>query len=213
MSDAVRICHSDDRERWLAERMAGVGGSDIAAVLGEDKHRTREQARMEKAGLADPFAGNEATELGHAMEPTVATIARARWGWQLERYGWLIRDHVCCELIVTPDYVMPTPYGPATVQIKFSSCQATEDCRPRKDGSPSTAEYAGGPPLRLQLQIQAELAALGWQHGVLLVLHLQPMKLRAYYVPRHDGAIARIRSDVPVFMREVRALKEGRMTA
>jgi len=205
------VINSQDRTTWLAARMESVGGSEIAAVLGESKYETREQLAMTKAGLAEPFSGNEATELGNEMEPTIAAIAAKRWGWQLTRDGFYRQDTVCPRLSATPDYTMPTPYGMACVQIKFTSCQPPEMCKPRKDGSPSTAAFAGGPPIAMQLQMQSEMCVTGYEHGALLVLHLVPMTLRPYFIPRHDAVIRRMRREVALFWDEVEALRAGKV--
>lgn len=197
-----------DREAWLAARMQSVGGSEVAAMLGACKYTTREQLCRVKAGLEPGFTGNEATELGTYMEPVIAQIARDRWGWQMTKHGVYTRDELSPRLSATPDYTMPSPYGMAVVQIKNTTCQPPEECRPRRDGSPSTAAFAKGAPLNYRLQIQAELAVTGYRHGVLLALHLRPLTIRAYYVPREERVIALLRREVRVFWSEVELMKE-----
>lgn len=193
--------HSSDRAAWLEARMQVIGASEVAAVLGENEYTTRAQVILEKAGLGDPFTGNERTEISLALEPFVAELARMRFGWQLQAHGELTPDSVCPRLAATPDFVMSTPWGMADVQVKVTTVKPYEGVK----------KYGGAPPLMYQLQVQAELACLGYQHGVLLVLHLLPLCLRAYYVPRHDLAISRIRSEVTRVWLEVEAVKSGRI--
>lgn len=170
---------------------------------------TREDLLLEKAGLKPAWEGSEQTDLGLDLEPAIAKAASRKWGWHLEAHGALKVDPWCQYLASTPDYIAITPWGDAVVQIKLTTCQPTEDCKPRKNGEPSTARYAAGAPLDYQLQVQAELACTGLEWGCLLVLHAcaPHFKLRAYPVRRHEGAIARIRTEAAVFMGDVHATK------
>lgn len=197
------IVSSDDREAWIEARRSIVTASDVAAILGENEYRTREQVIMEKAGLAEEFKGNERTELGLALEPWIAERARERWGWNLIPHGNLVIDAVCRDLGATPDYTMPTPWGPCNVQVKATTVREYEHVK----------KYDGKPPMMYILQCQAEMAVLGYAHSSLLVFHTSSMAIRAYYVPRHDRVIARIRLEASRVMDEVRALRAGRMSA
>lgn len=202
-----------DRDAWLAARMDRVCGSEAPALLGESSYMTREQLRMCKAGLVDEWQGSEQTDLGLDLEPAIAAAATRKWGWKMERCGLLIQDPHCPALAATPDYFVETPWGRAVCQIKLTTCQAAEDCKPRKSGEPSTARYAHGAPLDFQIQITAELAAVGLEWGCLLVLHAcaPTFKLRAYPVQRNDGVVSRIRREAVLLMDEVRALRAGRV--
>jgi putative phage-type endonuclease len=59
------------REEFLARRMAGIGGSDIAAVLGLSPYKTALQLWMEKTGRSTD-------------EPDGAALERMHWGTVLE---------------------------------------------------------------------------------------------------------------------------------
>jgi predicted phage-related endonuclease len=215
------LVHSSDRDAWLAARRELITGSDVARLLCEGYAKTeaekagqRGQLIMEKAGLAEEWEGDERTELAGMLEEAVIGIARKRFGWDIRPHGALVVDSVCTRLGATPDSIVKSPWGDATVNVKISSAQPPEDCKPRKDGSPSTAAYANGVPLYYQLQLQAEMAVLGLQHSALLVLHHgNGLKLRSYYVARHEGVIARIRREVDKVWREIEALREGRLSA
>lgn len=193
----------EERIAWLEARKNYLTASDVGAVLGENEYATRDQVRMEKAGLAEAFGGSERTNLSLLLEPWIAERARENWGWPLVPHGQLIVDSECPKLAATPDYHMETPWGWCNVQIKVTAVKPYEEVK----------KYGGKPPLMYQLQTQAEMACLGYQHASLLVLHLMPLCLRAYYVPRHPLAIARIRAEAVRFMAEVEALREGRNVA
>ncbi len=61
-----------DRQKWLNERRLGIGGSDVAAILGKSKFKTPLQVYMEKINEYDgDFAGNEPVEWGERLESIV----------------------------------------------------------------------------------------------------------------------------------------------
>lgn len=60
------------QETVKQDRWKYIGGSDIAAIMGISKFRTRWDILQEKAQLAtDPFEGNAYTEYGNVMEPKI----------------------------------------------------------------------------------------------------------------------------------------------
>lgn len=215
---------------WFAARREFIGGSEVSDVMGygyidERKHRTeaeqkaaRVEARnlvlMRKAGLAEEWEGNETSKVGQDFEPGFVNMAKRKWGWTLIPYGELVYDRVCSRLACTPDFYVDAPWGRGLVQTKMTTAQAQEDCKPKKDGTPSAATYADGPPLRYTLQKQAELACTGLEWNCLLVLHCAggEFKLRPYVIQRHPGAIARIRAEVNRAWDDVEKLRRGMAT-
>jgi hypothetical protein len=201
-----------DRPRWLDARLLYLTASDAAIALEVSRYRDRQGLLEEKAGLRESsYEHNEQQELGLLLEPTIARVAMARWGWNLVFCGELIVDSACPTLASTPDYLMDTPWGLGVVQVKTTTAKAQEDINPTlKDGSPSTAMFAKGPPLDYVLQVQAEMACVGARLGCLLVGHFcaPGFKVRAYPVLRHDVAVDRIRTASVAFMRDVNRLKE-----
>lgn len=204
-----------DEPAWLEARLDYLTGSNTAVALDVSKYRTRGLLLLEQSGrAASAFVGNEQTELGNDLEEVIARIAVRRYGWDLVLCGELLVDSQCTDLGCTPDYLMDTPWGLAVVQVKATTSKAQEDVNPvLKDGSPSTAAYAFGPPLDYQLQVQTEMAVTGARLGCLLVGHFGPpgFKVRAYPILRSEIAIARIRAEARVFMRDVRTIREGKV--
>ena len=64
-------------EEWLAYRRRGIGGSDVAAIMGISPFRTARDLYFGKRGIA-PFEDNEgnwvAMKMGHFLEDLVAKI-------------------------------------------------------------------------------------------------------------------------------------------
>lgn len=60
-----------DRTQWLEERRQGIGGSDVAAILGLSPWKTPFQLYQEKRGESGDFSGNDRTDWGSRLEPTI----------------------------------------------------------------------------------------------------------------------------------------------
>lgn len=63
-----------DKAEWLRDRRAGIGGSEIAAVMGENHWNSPRQIWMSKMGMFDdkPPQQSEAARWGNLLETTVA---------------------------------------------------------------------------------------------------------------------------------------------
>lgn len=63
----------DGNDEWLAFRSQGIGGSDVAAIMGLSKYRTPVEVWMEKRGLREPqdLSDKEAVEWGVRLEAIV----------------------------------------------------------------------------------------------------------------------------------------------
>jgi len=59
-------------ETQQAQRLLGVGGSDVAAIAGVSEFKTTLDVYKEKVGEKEPFRGNTATWWGTRMEPIIA---------------------------------------------------------------------------------------------------------------------------------------------
>lgn len=57
--------------QWLEERRKGVGGSDIAAIMGLSPWKTAFQVYQEKRKEVADWQGNETTDWGKRMEPAI----------------------------------------------------------------------------------------------------------------------------------------------
>ena len=56
---------------WLEERRKGIGGSDVAAILGLNPWKTAYQVYQEKRKEIEAWQGNDATDWGKRMEPAI----------------------------------------------------------------------------------------------------------------------------------------------
>jgi putative phage-type endonuclease len=56
---------------WLEERRKGIGGSDVAAIMGLNPWKTPFRVYQEKRREVEDWKGNEATDWGKRMEPAI----------------------------------------------------------------------------------------------------------------------------------------------
>lgn len=107
------------REAWLAERRTGIGGSDIAAIVGLHPFRTVHQVWMDKVGLGEDGAADaEAARWGRIMEPIIGSEYARREEVSVVRFDpAFVRDQERPWVVGTPDYrIADAPVG---VECKF----------------------------------------------------------------------------------------------
>ena len=73
-------------QEWLTYRRQGIGGSDVAAILGISPFRTARDLYDDKLNIASAVddTGNwVALEMGHLLEPLVAQIFTKKTGLEV----------------------------------------------------------------------------------------------------------------------------------
>ncbi|WP_231038366.1 YqaJ viral recombinase family protein [Pectinatus frisingensis] len=70
----MTVAEMQDRDKWLQSRMAGIGGSDAAVVVGLNRWKSSFQLWMEKVGQVEPedLSENEYVYWGTVLEEVVA---------------------------------------------------------------------------------------------------------------------------------------------
>ena len=81
----------DGTTQFHADRLTGLGGSDMGAILGLNPYRTSFEVWREKSGRAKPFEGNLQTRFGSFAEEFIAREYSDRTGRQVQRYNSLLR--------------------------------------------------------------------------------------------------------------------------
>ena len=118
-------------EEWLAYRRKGIGGSDVAALLGISPWRTARDLFYDKLNIAvveDHEDNWVALEMGHLLEPLVAKIFQHRTGYKVyqikkmfqhPKYPWMLAD---------VDYFVELPDGTtAILEIKTTNYNAKDN--------------------------------------------------------------------------------------
>lgn len=95
-----------DEKAWLKARQAGIGGSEIAAIMGENSWSSPRQVWLSKMGMFDDDnkpPQSEAARWGNVLETTVATEYAARENLQWIRIPVIIQSDSAPYLLANID--------------------------------------------------------------------------------------------------------------
>jgi predicted phage-related endonuclease len=189
--------------RWHAIRSMHIGGSEIAALYGEQRdfamsHFTLWQV---KAGKIPPPVVEHSGRIkwGTYLEPHIARWAADEFQWSIEKGGYVIdrkQRGMACSL----DYIITEPgpteklhgfTGPGVLQVKNSDL--IEHMR----------GWTGDePPLWIILQLQHETACAGFEWGYIVCL-VGGNELKRYGYSARPAVSDDIRARVEQFWRDV----------
>lgn len=79
-----------ERDAWLQERSKGIGGSDVATVLGLNPYKTPLSLWEEKTGKTKGSPAGEAAYWGTTLEDVVAKEFSKRTGMKIQRVNFLL---------------------------------------------------------------------------------------------------------------------------
>lgn len=83
--------NAPDRASWLERRRTGIGGSDVAAILGISPYRTALDVYLDKTGASQPIADSEPMYWGRRLEDVVAQEWQLRTGRKVQRVNSILR--------------------------------------------------------------------------------------------------------------------------
>lgn len=156
------LCHESDREKWLALRAEGVGGSESPCLLGLRGWASGLSLQLKKWGLDPDDDAGEFARWGSRLEPVViAGAARDIPIPGLESFGCLLRSNHWPWMQVTPDAILLSVLSERGrfYQIKCA-------------GMGAASAWDDGPPHDVWIQQQHELAVTGHDScGAIALLH------------------------------------------
>jgi putative phage-type endonuclease len=165
----------------LSIRSTGIGASEAAAALGIDPYRSRFALYCEKTGQVDAkdLSDVEAVEWGTRLEPVVVQAFGERTGRHVQHNTEqeTRRSPVYPFMLATLDCTQRKAEGgtAGALEIKTTNAYASED-------------WKEGPPLRVQVQLQHQLAVTGFEWGTIAAL-IGGQKLVWYDQGRNDRFI------------------------
>ena len=119
------------REEWLSYRRQGIGGSDVAAILGISPFRTARDIYYDKLNIADveQDEGNwVAMEMGHLLEDLVAKIFRKKTGYKAYQIKKMFQHPEYPFMLADVDYFVSMPDGStAILEIKTTNYNARDN--------------------------------------------------------------------------------------
>lgn len=93
-----------DRAAWLEQRRTGIGGSDVAAVLGLSAFRTPTDVYLDKIGEGKPQEATEAMHFGSLLEDIVAQEFSRRTGMKVQRVNTMLCENFLHRLTKLPGW-------------------------------------------------------------------------------------------------------------
>lgn len=180
-----------DKQEWLSQRT--IGGSSSPNLYGVG-YSSRYAMWSE---FVEPPAFRESTErqqIGLGLEDFVCNLYQQKYGGQVEQWPrWTIARHPEREYLhCTPDATVID----TSLQGQFPNIEGGEliGVGPGSLSVKTWSEYRqcdweDGVPTYCDIQLQHELAVLGWNWGVITVL-FGAQRLERFIVPRNDYFIA-----------------------
>lgn len=157
-----------NRSEWLKARRAGVGASDIAAIMGISPWSTPFQVWASKVAEIPEDEGSEQMKWGRILENVILDEWALDHSPVVER-GRLVRSVDVPIMMATPDGITITPHP---------------DSRPAVAEAKNRAEWSWDSiPKHYHAQVQWQLAVTGYEVGYLIVLfagrHLETFEIKA----------------------------------
>lgn len=169
-----------DREGWLALRRSGIGGSEIAAVLGISPWSSAFSVYAEKIGEAVATPDNEQMKWGRILEPVVAAEAAAEIREAISSVGRMrlsgdmLRSVEHPVLLATLDAVLEDDAGtPLPLEVKVTA---------------RAGDWHDGVPAHYAVQVQHQLAVTGAPRAYIAAL-IGGNRLVWEEVPRNEDFI------------------------
>ena len=164
---AYRVIRPATHEEWLEERKRGIGSSEAGTIMGVNHFDTPYRLWRRKLGIDGPIPGNEAMELGHQLEPAVASTFAARTGAEILKSSegdWLAVDRKKDWLRVSPDRIY---FLPGEKHIR--SNQHILECK-----TTSVAIDRDDIPEYWYCQLQYQMGVMGVRSGALAWISSSP---------------------------------------
>lgn len=115
-------------EEWLAYRRRGIGGSDVAAILGISPFRTARDLYYDKLNIAsavDEETNWVALEVGHRLEDLVAQIFQRKTGFRPFQVKKRFQNPAFPFMLADVDFFVALPDGShAILEIKTTNYNA-----------------------------------------------------------------------------------------
>lgn len=186
--EAYTLEKFSDHAEWLRLRQQGIGGSDVAALMGLSPYKTPYELWLEKTGQreAPDLSNNEAVMWGTILEPVIGEHYQQQHpDHKISRVKGVMRSIKRPWAQATLDYMVKTPQGVGVLEIKTAGFRSRE-------------QWDVGVPLYYQTQVQHYLSVTGWDFAIVAVL-IAGQDYREYVLVRDESDIEAINTSVDEF--------------
>ena len=214
-----------NRTEWLKVRRSGIGGSDVAAILGLNKFKSALDIYEDKISTEEPHdQQSEAAYFGTILEDVVAKEFSKRTGLKVQRVNTMLRSGIAGWMIANIDRAVINPDIAGRVSVYDEQRQAETgrmistnwilECKTANQfmadswGESQEAEIVNGAvvtehkiPIYYETQVQWYLAVTGCEVCFVAVL-LGGQDFRIYAVKRDEDVIKALKEHCSVFWHE-----------
>lgn len=186
--DTVRFVGWDTDEAWRKYRTTGLGGSDIAAIMGISPFRTPLDVWLEKTGrqLPEDISSNEAVYWGTVNEANVADrYARDHPGCKVRRINATLVGKEDWQRANLDRMVIGPDGRPSVLEIKTASAYKSE-------------QWDAGVPAYYLTQVVWYLAITGWDMAHVAVL-IGGNDYREFDIPRDEEDVRAVMDAAATF--------------
>lgn len=90
---ALRLVSTEDmiHDDWLEYRKRGIGGSDVAAIVGLSRFKSAFSVYLDKIGELPPLEDNPKMKAGRILEPVVADWFTTETGIKCQEQKWIFQ--------------------------------------------------------------------------------------------------------------------------
>lgn len=168
------------RLEWLELRRQGIGSSDAPAIAGFDRWRSPYAVWVSKIEPAYDDGGSDATEWGNRLEEAVAQKFADDTGLAVVRPSFMYRHSDHHWMLASPDRFVNNY---ETGEVGLLEIKTT--------GSHLADDWSDGPPAKVRVQVQHQLAVTGLTRAWIAVL-IGGRDYRPFELARDDDDIAAI---------------------
>lgn len=181
------LIRCEDAQGWLEQRTKGVGGSDVAAIMGLSPWRTPLQVWLEKTGRETPqdISDKPYVAFGNTMEPVIGK-------WYADRYPTFTvrRVNAICQSISRPWAQASLDY-----EVRISGRWGVLEIKTAR----TAHDWQDGVPAYYLTQVTHYLSVTGRPFAVVAVLFRDTCEFKDFYIGRDEEDIAAVDQAVNTF--------------
>ena len=180
------------REEWLELRRTGVGGSDVAAILGLDPYKSAYEVWLDKTGIELADDAGAAAGWGTRLEPVIADHFAAETGLHVRRHPVVVQDPSRPHALANVDRLV--------AEAENVQAHALLECK--STGAYLAHRWENGCADYAALQAYHYLDVTGLDRAYVAVL-IGGNDYRHFLLERDDELMAAIRESVDLFWQSV----------
>ncbi len=188
---AFNLIRCKDENEWLKQRQQGIGGSDVAVVLGLSKYKNPIELYLEKTGRveAPDISDRQSVQWGNILEPVIG-----------EKYKSEHPEHIVKRVNAVASAI-ERPWAQASLDYEVFDGKSWGILEIKTAGLRVADDWAEGIPLYYQTQITHYMSVLDRDYAIVAVL-IGGNDYREYRIERDEEDIKVVNEAVDKFWNE-----------